>query len=55
MLIADIFAEKLGIKSKWKTFERFWGIKNLAQEMYHYQETGIISSREKEITSIFRE
>lgn len=55
MLIADIFAEQLGISSKWKTFERFWGIKNLAQEKYHYQEIGIISSREKEINSIFLE
>ena len=55
MLIADIFAEQLGISSKWKTFERFWGIKNLAQEKYHFQEIGIISSREKEINSIFLE
>lgn len=55
MLIADVFAEKLGISSKWKSFERFWGIKNLAQEKYHYQETGIISSREREITNIFKE
>lgn len=55
MLIAEIFAETLGISSKWSTFERFWGIKNLAQEKYHFQEIGIVSSREKELFSIFKE
>lgn len=55
MLIAENFAEKLGLNTKWKSFERFWGIKNLAQEKYHFQEIGIISSREKEINSIFLE
>ena len=28
--IAELFAEKLGIKTKWKTFEDFWHIINLA-------------------------
>ena len=32
MYIAEVFAERLGIGSKWKTFERLWGISNLAQE-----------------------
>ena len=55
MLIADFFAEKLNIRSKWRTFECFWDIKNLAQDKYHYQETGIMSSREKEIADTFVE
>ena len=53
MYIAELFAEKLGIKSKWKTFEELWGISNLAQEKWDMQETGSIPSRSKEIDKIF--
>lgn len=55
MYIAESFAEKLGIKSKWKTFERFWGISNLAQEKWDFQQTGASPSRSKEIDQIFRD
>lgn len=51
--IADCFADKLGIRSKWKTFERLWGIKNLAQEKWKMQETGKEPSRSREIRAIF--
>lgn len=53
MYIAELFAEKLGIKSKWKTFEQLWGISNLAQEKWDMQETGGTPSRSKEIDKIF--
>lgn len=53
MYIAESFAERLGIKSKWKTFEQFWGISNLAQEKWNMQETGASPSRSKEIDKIF--
>ena len=53
MYIAELFAEKIGIKSKWKTFEELWGISNLAQEKWDMQETGSIPSRSKEIDKIF--
>lgn len=53
MYIAELFAEQLGIKSKWKTFERLWGINNLAQEKWDMQETGTTPSRSKEIDKIF--
>lgn len=53
MYIAELFAEKLGIKSKWKTFEELWGISNLAQEKWDMQETGSNPSRSKEIDKIF--
>ena len=53
MYIAELFAEKLGIKSKWKTFEQLWGISNLAQEKWDMLETGSSPSRSKEIDKIF--
>lgn len=53
MYIAELFAEKLGIKSKWKTFEQLWGISNLAQEKWDMQETGSMPSRSIEIDKIF--
>jgi hypothetical protein len=55
MYIAELFAEKLGIKSKWKTFEQLWGISNLAQEKWDMQETGSTPSRSKEIDKIFED
>jgi hypothetical protein len=53
MYIAELFAEKLNIKSKWKTFEQLWGISNLAQEKWDMQETGYSPSRSTEIDKIF--
>lgn len=55
MYIAELFAEQLGIKSKWKTFEQLWGITNLAQEKWDMQETGSTPSRSKEIDKIFED
>jgi len=55
MYIAELFAEKLGIKSKWKIFEQLWGISNLAQEKWDMQETGSTPSRSKEIDKIFED
>lgn len=55
MYIAELFAEKIGIKSKWKTFEQLWGISNLAQEKWEMQETGSSPSRSKEIDQIFED
>ena len=52
MYIAEVFAERLGIGSKWKTFERLWGISNLAQEKWDFQQTGTLPSRSKEIDRI---
>lgn len=54
-LIAEIFAEKLGIKTKWKTFEDFWGINNLAQEKNQRTELGKPISRSNEIEEVFKE
>ena len=53
MYIAELFAEQLGIKSKWKTFEQLWSISNLAQEKWDMQETGTTPSRSKDIDKIF--
>ena len=53
MYIAEVFAETLGINSKWKTFERLWGINNLAQEKWDFLQTGVLPSRSKEIDEIF--
>lgn len=51
--IAELFAEKLGIKTKWKTFEDFWGINNLAQEKNQRLENGKLPSCSGEIENIF--
>ena len=51
--IAEIFAEKLGLKSKWKYFEQLWQISNLAQEKWDMIQTGTMPPRHKEIDSIF--
>ena len=53
MYIAELFAEQLGIKSKWKTFEQLWGISNLAQEKWDMQETGTTPTRSKDIDKLF--
>ena len=53
MYIADVFADRLGLKAKWKLFEDFWGIKNLAQEKWEMQQTGVLPPRYQEIDRIF--
>jgi len=53
MLIAEAFAEKIGIKSKWKTFQQQWNINNLAQEKWELLEDGMIIPRQDEIARIF--
>jgi hypothetical protein len=55
MYIAEVFAERMNIKSKWKTFQQFWGINNLAQEKNKFLETGKLPSRSNEIDTIFEE
>lgn len=55
MYIAELFAERLGIKSKWKTFEQLWGISNLAQEKWDMQETGTTPTRSKDIDMLFND
>ena len=53
MYIADLFSDKLMLKSKWKPFENLWGISNLAQEKYKMQETGAMPKRYKDIDKVF--
>ena len=55
MYIAELFAEKLALKAKWKTFEDFWCINNLAQEKNKSMETGKLPSRSNEIDKIFED
>lgn len=54
MYIAEAFAERLGLKSKWKLFQDFWGIGGLAQEKWDMQQTGVMPTRYKEIDEIFK-
>ena len=53
MYIADAFSDKLKLKSKWKLFQDFWQINNLAQEKWTMQETGKIPLRAGDIDEIF--
>lgn len=53
MYIAELFAEKLGLKNKWKHFEQLWHISNLAQEKWDLQQNGTMPLRYKEIDAIF--
>lgn len=55
MYIADLFADALQLRSKWKLFEQFWGIRNLAQEKWEMQENGKMPNRYDEINKIFEE
>jgi hypothetical protein len=55
MYIADVFADKLKLKARWKLFEDFWGIKKLAQEKWEMQQTGVLPTRYQEIDRIFSE
>jgi hypothetical protein len=53
MYIAEAFAVKIGLKSKWKPFEVLWDVKNLAQEKWDMQQTGAMPQRYQEIDLIF--
>lgn len=55
MYIADLFAERLQLKAKWKPFEAMWSIRNLAQEKWDIQQTGSLPTRYKEIEAVFDE
>ena len=55
MYIAETFAEKLELKTKWKTFEDFWGINNLAQEKNKSIELGKLPARSNVIDKIFED
>lgn len=55
MYIAEAFAEKLGIRSKWQTFESLWNINNLAQEKKQMRETGKMPAKYKTINKIFED
>lgn len=55
MYIAEAFAEKLKMTTIWKPFQDFWGIKNLAQEKWKFQQIGTMPSRYKEIDEIFKD
>ena len=53
MYIAEVFAEKAGIRSKWSTFQQLWGLKNLAQEKWSFLQTAQLPQRSKEIDALF--
>jgi len=55
MYIADLFSDKLKLKSKWKPFEDLWNLSNLAQEKYKMQETGTAPRRQKDIAKVFED
>lgn len=55
MYIAESFAEKLELKTKWKTFEDFWGINNLAQEKNKSIELGKLPTRSNVIDKVFED
>lgn len=57
MYIALCFADKLKLKSKWKPFEKLWGINNLAQEQLKFKDKGALPADvdQSKIDSIFRE
>ncbi len=51
--IAEIFAEKLKLKAKFKYFQELWGVRNLAQEKWTRHEKGVNPPRHREIDEIF--
>ena len=55
MYIADVFSDKLQMRSKWKPFQELWHINNLAQEKWDMQETGKSPARSEEIDKIFED
>ena len=55
MYIADMFSDKLQLRSKWKPFHDLWLINNLAQEKWDMQESGKMPARSDEIDRIFEQ
>ena len=55
MYIADVFSDKMQMRSKWKPFQELWHINNLAQEKWEMQETGKSPVRSEEIDKIFED
>jgi hypothetical protein len=55
MYIADVFSDKLQMRSKWKPFQELWHINNLAQEKWDMQETGKSPARSEDIDKIFKD
>ena len=53
MYIADVFSDKLQMRSKWKPFQELWHINNLAQEKWEMQDTGKSPARSEDIEKIF--
>ena len=53
MLIADLFSECLGIKSKWSVFEKLWHIEHLAQEKQNWKDCKTSPAHEDAIKEIF--
>ena len=53
MYIADVFSDKLQMRSKWKPFQELWHINNLAQEKWEMQETGKSPARSEDIDKVF--
>ena len=50
--IATAMAEKLQIKKKWKLFQQFWGLPNMAQLAGSWQQTGKLPPRSGEIDKL---
>ena len=55
MYIAESFSIKLELRTKWKSFEDFWGINNLAQEKNKSLELGKLPARSNVIDRIFED
>ncbi len=55
MYIADVFSDKLQLRSRWKPFQDLWHINNLAQWKWEMQETGKTPARASEIEAIFED
>ena len=53
MYIVEPFAKILGLKKLWKPFEDLWGLKNLAQEKWKFQQLGALPPRYDEIDNVF--
>lgn len=53
MYIADLFSDRLQLRSKWKLFQDLWHLGNLAQEKWDMQETGRVPARYDDIGLIF--
>ena len=53
-VIAEMFAEKVKKDNmKWKLFQDFWNIRNLAQERNYSKASGLLPPRYNEIVRIF--